>query len=117
MSRIDDTIDRIHSFVSSIQVSPWQIGGAVVGSFVLYEVAQGVKHMLIEPYFSPLKALPGPEKVDNYLLGHLLRIINSPPATVQEEWRTQYGPVVGYRGLLMVRNRILLIQRSGKKRR
>lgn len=74
-----------------------------MGSFVLYELAQLINHMLIEPYFSPLKELPGPGKVDNYLLGHMRKIIGAQGTGIHEEWSAQYGPVVGYRGFLMVR--------------
>ncbi|KAG9036108.1 hypothetical protein FRB95_009896 [Tulasnella sp. JGI-2019a] len=68
-------------------------------SLFTYITYKAIDILVIRPYVSVLRDLPGPEKLDSYILGHLPRILNAPAGVVHEEWVAQYGPTFQFRGI------------------
>ncbi|KAG9015937.1 hypothetical protein FRB90_004113 [Tulasnella sp. 427] len=84
--------------------SLWQVAGAATGGFLVYKLAGFLKWWFIDPQFSPLKDIPGPDSYESVLVGDFRRIVASPPSSVYKEWFTQYGHTVSYRGVFLTRS-------------
>ncbi|KAG8908285.1 hypothetical protein FRB99_007818 [Tulasnella sp. 403] len=82
-----------------IPITRWHAGGAVLA----YAVFKLFKYMVIDPYNSPLRRLPGPGKVDSIFWGHFPRILASEDGLVHDGWFGKYGPTIQFRGPLMSR--------------
>ncbi|KAG9003802.1 hypothetical protein FRB93_010818 [Tulasnella sp. JGI-2019a] len=72
-------------------------------SLFAYITYKAIDILVVKPYVSVLRDLPGPEKLDSYIWGHLPRIFKTPPGVVHEEWVAQYGPTFQYRGIGLAR--------------
>ncbi|KIO26747.1 hypothetical protein M407DRAFT_74068 [Tulasnella calospora MUT 4182] len=57
----------------------------------------------IDPQFSPLKDVPGPDSYDNILLGDFRKILSSLPSFVYGGWFAKYGHTISYRGVFLRR--------------
>ncbi|KAG8883543.1 hypothetical protein FRB97_006390 [Tulasnella sp. 331] len=68
-----------------IHYSRQQLTIGTAASIFIYISYKGLYLMVINPYFPVLKDLPGPEKLDSYILGNLLKIFKAPGAVVHEE--------------------------------
>ncbi|KAG9018778.1 hypothetical protein FRB90_009782 [Tulasnella sp. 427] len=60
--------------------------GVAAGVVVLYKLSSIPKVWWIDPYFSPLKDLPGPEAYDSIIWGNFKTIISRQNSVVHEEW-------------------------------
>jgi hypothetical protein len=58
--------------------------------------------VVIHPYFSPMRILPGPAPT-NWLFGNLKEVIDADPAEMHEKWAKEFGPVLKYKVMLQVR--------------
>lgn len=97
---MDVSLDAI---INAIPRSPWKIAAIVAGFFVLRELANLFKMMVIHPRISPLKDLPGPTEGDSFLFGHMLAFISKDPNPVLDQWYEKYGPIVQFRSVFRVR--------------
>lgn len=80
---------------------PWKTAGILAVTYETYRLA---KSLWIDPYLSPLSALPGPPKADNWLLGNIPTIYAQKPARAFEKWFEEYNShTVVYRGGFSVR--------------
>lgn len=66
-------------------------------AFVSYKIFS----ILISPYASPLRDLPGPPN-PNWLYGHLVQIFHVEACTLHEKWIKEYGKTFRYKGLFNV---------------
>ncbi|KIO26748.1 hypothetical protein M407DRAFT_74044 [Tulasnella calospora MUT 4182] len=58
---------------------------------------------LIDPQFSPLKDVPGPDSYDNILLGDIGKVVRSRLSSVYEGWFAKYGHTFSFRSLFLSR--------------
>ncbi|KAG8990152.1 hypothetical protein FRB93_003318 [Tulasnella sp. JGI-2019a] len=77
-------------------VSYTTLGIASVLAYLSYKACD---MLVVRPYFSPLRSLRGPDKLDSYVFGHLPRIFKSSPGVPHEECAALYGPTFQYRGI------------------
>ncbi|KAG9025309.1 hypothetical protein FRB95_010332 [Tulasnella sp. JGI-2019a] len=52
-------------------------------SLLNYITYKAIDILVIKPYISVLRDLPGPEKLDSYILGHLPRIFKAPVGVIK----------------------------------
>ncbi|KAG9003792.1 hypothetical protein FRB93_010808 [Tulasnella sp. JGI-2019a] len=72
-------------------------------SFFTYIAYKAIHILVIKPYVSALRDLPGPGKPDSYLYGHMSKIFKAPAGVIHEEWAAKYGPTFQYRGIALSR--------------
>ncbi|KAG9003813.1 hypothetical protein FRB93_010829 [Tulasnella sp. JGI-2019a] len=82
----------------SLSYDRHQLGIMTVSSLVAYVCYKALTRLIVQPYYSVLRDLPGPE-VDSYIWGHMKKIFNTPAGVAYEEWVAQYGPTFQYRGI------------------
>ncbi|KAG8902485.1 hypothetical protein FRC00_005948 [Tulasnella sp. 408] len=87
----------------SFPLLSWKVAGIATGAIVILRISKLIKRWFIDPQFSPLKDLPGPEIYDSIVYGNMKRIIISQTSVVHEEWYEKYGHVIQYRGFLLSR--------------
>ncbi|KAG9045760.1 hypothetical protein FS837_005681 [Tulasnella sp. UAMH 9824] len=105
---IDSLIDpsfilRAQKLLDSLPYSRWQATSITAGALVLYQVSKLLKMWWIDPYFSPLKDLPGPETYESIIWGNFKKILSTQNSVVHEEWFEKYGHVIHYRTFLLSR--------------
>ncbi|KAG8908284.1 hypothetical protein FRB99_007817 [Tulasnella sp. 403] len=93
------SLQDLYGQLPHVPITHWHVGGAVF-AYALFKL---FKYMVVDPYNSPLRELPGPGKVDNIFWGHFPRILAAEGGLVHDEWFAQYGPTIQYRGFLMSR--------------
>ncbi|KAG9003793.1 hypothetical protein FRB93_010809 [Tulasnella sp. JGI-2019a] len=76
-----------------------QLAIATTASLFTYVAYKAIDILVIKPYVSALRDLPGPEKLDSYIFGHMPRIFKAPAGVIHEEWAAKYGPTLQYRGI------------------
>ncbi|KAG9045759.1 hypothetical protein FS837_005680, partial [Tulasnella sp. UAMH 9824] len=81
----------------------WKVAGIATGAIIILRISKLIKRWFIDPQFSPLKDLPGPETYDSIIFGNMKRVIVSQTSVVHEEWYEKYGHVIQYRGFLLSR--------------
>ncbi|KAG8855330.1 hypothetical protein FRB96_007128 [Tulasnella sp. 330] len=96
-------LERFQLWLADFPYDRQQVAIATSASIFAYISFKAVDTFFIKPYLSPLRDLPGPEKLDSYLLGHLPRIFKAPAGVIHEEWAAQYGPTFQYRGIALSR--------------
>ncbi|KAG9018780.1 hypothetical protein FRB90_009784 [Tulasnella sp. 427] len=94
-------IDQVQQILEEFPYSTWQVAGAATGSYLAYKLAGFVKSWLIDPQFSPLRDVPGPESYESLIWGNLGKIFKAPPSKVHEEWMNEYGHTITYRGMFL----------------
>ena len=57
--------------------------------------------ILISPYTSPLRFIPGPPN-PSWLYGHLRAIFNAQASELHEKWTQEYGKTIRYKGFFNV---------------
>ncbi|KIO26751.1 hypothetical protein M407DRAFT_197174 [Tulasnella calospora MUT 4182] len=105
-SKLTDRIslESIQEVVDLFPYGKWQVAGVATGSFLAYKLAVLLKLWFIDPQFSPLKDVPGPDSYENILLGDFRKIFDSPPSSVYKGLFDKYGHTISYRGVFLCRN-------------
>lgn len=93
---------RGQELLDSLPYSRWQVAGLTAGGLVLYQISKVLKMWWIDPYFSPLKDIPGPETYESIIWGNFKKILSTQNSVVHEEWFEKYGHVIHYRTFLLV---------------
>lgn len=105
LSKITDnlSIETVQRILEDFPYSPWQVAGAATGSYLVYKLATALKWWWIDPQFSPLRNIPGPDTYDSIIWGNMAKMFNAPPSKIHEEWLDEYGHTITYRGMFLVR--------------
>lgn len=81
-----------------------KVAGIAAGTIIILRISKLVKRWLVDPQFSPLKDIPGPETYESVVFGNLKRVMRNQSSIVHEEWFEKYGHVIQFRGFLLSRH-------------
>lgn len=96
------SFETIQDVADLFPYGKWQVAGAATGGFLAYKLAGLLKAWFIDPQFSPLKDVPGPDTYENILLGDFRKIVETLPSSVYKDWFAKYGHSVAYRSVFLV---------------
>ncbi|KAG8855329.1 hypothetical protein FRB96_007127 [Tulasnella sp. 330] len=102
-------LERFQLWLADFPYDRKQVALVATASTFAYISYKAIDMLVIKPYLSVLRDLPGPEKLDSYFLGHSSKILRSPAAVVHEEWVAQYGPTLQFRGMGLVSLDVLML--------
>ncbi|KAG9018779.1 hypothetical protein FRB90_009783 [Tulasnella sp. 427] len=94
-------LEQVQGLLETFPYSGWQVAGGLTGTYLTYKLAKLLKTWIIDPRYSPLRDLPGPESYESIIWGNMLEVFRAPPLALHEEWFNKYGHTITYRGLLL----------------
>jgi len=94
--------DTALGLFDAYRITSFELLGLGFACLVSYGGYLILRTLVVRPYLSPLKTLPGPPGYDSIIWGHLGRIFAAPGAVIHEEWVEKYGPTMRYRGFFLV---------------
>lgn len=101
-------VGQVQRLLEDSPYTGWQVAGAVTVSYVAYKSIKLLKLLLIDSRISPLLNLPGPESYGSIIWGNMGEVFKAPPLALHEEWFNKYGHTITYRGLFLVKQRVLI---------
>src|SRR6266481_1672505 len=78
------------AYTQKLPAGSWETFGLLTLCLSLFYI---VSKLLVRPFFSPLRDLPGPAN-PSLLFGHLQQIFKAQPGELHEKWVDQYGPTL-----------------------